>query len=104
MNKLFQYLKSLIKANTLDSSKSFGLLCSILTGSLLCLCIMFCLIWDVCTNGYIKTNLSDLGVFVGCIGLYMAGGSLPKAMSDVSRRKSKIKIDKNGERNAGSNS
>lgn len=87
MIKFFEYLKSLIKANTLDSSKSFGLLCSILTGSLICICICFCLVWDVCINGYIKTNLADLGVFIGCIGIYMAGGSLPKAVSDISRKK-----------------
>lgn len=87
MNKIIEYIKSLIKANTLDSSKSFGLLCSILTGSMLCVCIMFCLIWDVCTNGYIKTDLTSLGVFIGCIGVYMAGGSMPKTVSDISRRK-----------------
>lgn len=87
MNKILEYIKSLIKANTLDSSKSFGLLCSILTGSILCLCICFCLIWDVCTNGYIKTDLSSLGVFVGCIGIYMIGGSASKTVSDINRRK-----------------
>ena len=87
MNKFLEYLKSLVKANTLDSSKSFGLLCSILTGSLLCICIMFCLIWDVCSNGYIKTDLDSLGWFLVGIGAYMAGGSVPKAISDVTRNK-----------------
>lgn len=87
MIKLFEYLRSLIKANTLDSSKSFGLLCSILTGSLLCICLMFCLVWDVCTNGYIKTNLESLGWFLVGIGIYMAGGSVPKTISDMSNKK-----------------
>lgn len=87
MNRFLEYLKSLVKANTLDSSKSFGLLCSILTGSLLCVCIMFCLIWDVCTNGYIKTDLDSLGWFLVGIGAYMAGGSVPKTISDVTRNK-----------------
>lgn len=87
MIKLFEYLRSLIKANTLDSSKSFGLLCSILTGSLLCICVMFCLVWDVCTNGYIKTNLESLGWFLVGIGIYMAGGSVPKTISDMSNKK-----------------
>lgn len=86
-NRFLEYLKSLVKANTLDSSKSFGLLCSILTGSLLCVCIMFCLIWDVCTNGYIKTDLDSLGWFLVGIGAYMAGGSVPKTISDVARKK-----------------
>lgn len=87
MIKLFEYLRSLIKANTLDSSKSFGLLCSILTGSLLCICVMFCLVWDVCTNGYIKTNLESLGWFLVGIGIYMAGGSVPKTISDMSKKR-----------------
>lgn len=87
MSKLFEYFRSLIRANTLESSKSFGLLCSILTGSLLCVCICFCLVWDVCTNGFIKTDLDSLGWFVMGIGVYMAGGSLPKTISDVSGRK-----------------
>jgi hypothetical protein len=87
MSGFFEYIRSLVKANTLDSSKSFSLLCSILTGSMLCVCIMFCLIWDVCTNGYIKTNLSDLGLFVCCIGVYMAGGGLAKTVSDAARNK-----------------
>ena len=87
MSKLFEYFRSLIRANTLESSKSFGLLCSILTGSLLCVCICFCLVWDVCTNGFIKTDMDSLGWFVMGIGVYMAGGSLPKTISDVSGRK-----------------
>lgn len=90
MNKIFEYLKSLIKVNTLDSSKSFGLLCSILTGSMLGMCVIFCLVWDVCTNGYIKTDLYGLGCFVGCIGGMMLLGSAPKAISDISRKKKEV--------------
>lgn len=91
MNKLFEFFRSLIRAGTLDSSKSFGLLCSILTGCMLCLCVIFCLVWDVCTNGYIKTDLNALCWFLVGIGAYMAGGSLPKTVSDVSNKKSKLK-------------
>ena len=87
MIKFFEYLKSLIKANTLDSSKSFGLLCSILTGSMLAICVIFCLVWDVCTNGYIKTDLKSLGWFLIGIGVFMAGGSAPKTISDIARKK-----------------
>lgn len=87
MIKFFEYLKSLIKANTLDSSKSFGLLCSIFTGSMLAICVMFCLVWDVCTNGYIKTDLKSLGWFLIGIGVFMAGGSAPKTISDVIKKK-----------------
>lgn len=94
MKKLFEFFRILIRADTLESSKSFGLLCSILTGSLLCICICFCLVWDVCINGYIKTDLSDLGILIGCIGVYMAGGSLSKTFSEISSKKNL----KNGKR------
>lgn len=90
MTKFLKYLKSLIKANTLDSSKSFGLLCAILTGSLLAISIVFCLVWDVCTNGYIKTDLDSLGWFLIGVGGFMAGGSAPKTISDITRKKKGI--------------
>lgn len=90
MNKILEYIRSLIKANTLDSSKSFGLLCSILTGSMLGMCVIFCLVWDVCTNGYIKTDLYGLGFFVGCVGGLMFLGSAPKTISDVSRKRKEV--------------
>ena len=80
--KAFEYIKSLIKANTLDSSKSFALVLSVIVGALIGLCVCFCLIWDVCSNGYIKTDLDSLGIFLLCVGGFMAGGGLNKAMSE----------------------
>lgn len=47
----------------------------------------FCLIWDVCTNGYLKTDLDALGVFMLCIGGFMAGGGINKAISERKRGK-----------------
>lgn len=83
--KLAEYLKSLIKANSLDSSKSFVLVLSSLVGALVGLCVCFCLVWDVCTNGYLKTDLDDLGLFMLCIGGFMAGGGMNKALSERKR-------------------
>lgn len=80
--KAFEYIKSLIKANTLDSSKSFALVLSVLVGALIGLCVCFCLIWDVCSNGYLKTDLGSLGIFLLCAGGFMAGGGLNKAVSE----------------------
>ena len=80
--KVIEYIKSLIKANTLDSSKSFALVLSVLVGALIGLCVCFCLIWDVCSNGYLKTNLDSLGIFLLCAGGFMAGGGLNKAVSE----------------------
>ena len=80
--KAIEYIKSLIKANTLDSSKSFALVLSVLVGALIGLCVCFCLIWDVCSNGYLKTDLDSLGIFLLCAGGFMAGGGINKAMSE----------------------
>lgn len=82
-----EYLKSLIKANSLDSSKSFALVLSSIVGALIGFCVCFCLIWDVCTNGYLKTDLDALGLFMLCIGGFIAGGGINKALSE---RKKKI--------------
>ena len=82
-----EYLKSLIRANSLDSSKSFALVLSSIVGALIGFCVCFCLIWDVCTNGYLKTDLDALGLFMLCIGGFMAGGGINKALSE---RKKKI--------------
>lgn len=80
--KLIRYIKSLIKADTLDSSKSFALVLSVAIGALIGLCVCFCLIWDVCLNGYIKTDLDSLGIFLLCVGGFMAGGGVNKALSE----------------------
>lgn len=80
--KVIEYIKSLIKANTLDSSKSFALVLSVLVGALIGLCVCFCLIYDVCSNGYIKTDLDSLGIFLLCAGGFMAGGGLNKAVAE----------------------
>ena len=80
--KAIEYIKSLIKANTLDSSKSFALVLSVLVGALIGLCVCFCLIYDVCSNGYLKTDLDSLGIFLLCAGGFMAGGGVNKALSE----------------------
>lgn len=94
--KITDYLKSLIKADSLDSSKSFALVLSCTIGALIGLCVCFCLIWDVCTNGYLKTDLDSLGLFVLCVGGFMAGGGINKALSE-NRRKNVKPINKGGQ-------
>ena len=85
--KITDYLKSLIKADTLDSSKSFALLLSSIVGALAGLCVCFCLVWDVCTNGHLETDLDALGLFMLCVGGFMAGGGAAKAISENKRKK-----------------
>lgn len=77
-----RYLRSLVRAGSLDSSKSFALVLSSIVGALAGLCVCFCLVWDVCTNGYLKTDLDALGLFMLCIGGFMAGGGINKALSE----------------------
>lgn len=84
--KIAEYLKSLIRADTLDSSKSFAMLVSVGTGAAIGLCVCFCLVWDVCTNGYLKTDLDGLGVFLLCVGAFMAGGGVNKALSERKKK------------------
>lgn len=79
------YLKSLIRANTYDSSKSFALVLSVLVGALIGLCVCFCLVWDVCSNGHLATDLEGLGIFLLCVGAFMAGGGVNKAISERKR-------------------
>lgn len=93
MKRMTEYLKSLVRADTLDSSKSFAMLVGVGTGALIGLCVCFCLIWDVCTNGYLKTDLDGLGIFLLCVGGFMAGGGLNKALGER-RRKDNIINDK----------
>lgn len=86
MSKVTEYLKSLVRADSFDSSKSFAMLLSVCIGALIGLCVCFCLIWDVCTNGYLKTDLDGLGIFLLCVGGFMAGGGINKALSERKRK------------------
>lgn len=80
--RAMEYLKSLVKVGTLDSSKSFALVVSVLVGALVGVCVCFCLVWDVVANGHVETDLDGLGVFLLCVGGYMAGGGITKSLSE----------------------
>ena len=90
--KLTEYLKSLIAAGTLDSSKSFALLLSAATGAIAVLCVAFCLVWDVCVDGRIDTDLDKLGWLVLAVGGYVAGGGAAKTISE--RKRGKVESNK----------
>lgn len=92
--KIHEYLKSLIRANSLDSSKSFGLVISVLVGALVGVTICICLLIDVWRNGHIVTDLDSLGLFLLCAGGFMAGGGLNKALAE---RKKNVESNKTKE-------
>lgn len=78
MTKITEYLKSLIRANTLDSSKSFTMIACVALGTFLGLVLGFCMVWDVCTNGFIKTNADTILCTLIGIGAIVTGGSVAK--------------------------
>ena len=92
--KFTELLKSLIDLNSKHSSNIFSLVVSVLTGGLIAIIICFCLIWDVVTNNYIKSNLAELGLFLLCVGGYIAGSGINKAILD----KGNVKIAINKEK------
>ncbi len=86
------FLKN-IKESINDKSSfnvdAIALLTSTFIGFIIGIVICFCLIYDVVTNGYIKTDLIDLGIFLLCSGGYIAGSGIPKTVID-SRLKGKF--------------
>ena len=87
MKKLGLYLKSLIQKGTPDNAKSFALVVSVIVGFFIGICICFILVYDVVTNGYLKTDLTDLGFFLLCVSGYVAGSGINEALSDRYRAK-----------------
>ena len=55
-------------------------------GAVMGLCVCFCLIYDVCSNGYIKTDLDSLGIFMLRICCFMAGGGINKALAERKKK------------------
>lgn len=76
------YLKSLIANDTGNSSKSFTLVLSAIISFIAGLVICFSIIYDVINNGFIKSDLESMGIFMLCMGGYMAGGGITKVFGD----------------------
>lgn len=87
---MMSFFRSLITTGTGDSTKSFSLLISTLIGAFLGIVIGFVMIWDVLSDGTITTNVTELGTFMLCIGGYIAGGGINKAIFDRVERKQKL--------------
>ena len=76
------YMKTLLDVQSPNSSKSFTLVLSAIVGAFIGLTICFVIIYDVITNGYVKTDLTAAGIFLLCDGGYMAGAGVTKAIVD----------------------
>ena len=85
--RFFRYMKSLIETDTGNSSKSFTLVLSAIISFISGLVICFVITYDVITNGFVKTDLEATGIFMLCMGGYMAGGSVSKIFGDRDRNR-----------------
>ena len=85
--RFFRYMKSLIETDTGNSSKSFTLVLSAIISFISGLMICFVITYDVITNGFVKTDLEATGIFMLCMGGYMAGGSVSKIFGDRDRNR-----------------
>lgn len=77
-----KFMFSLIRNDTGNSSKSYSLVLAASVGALIGITIAICLFIDVYRNGFIQTDLDSLGIFLLCVGGYMAGGGLNKMVSE----------------------
>ena len=72
----------MIKNDTGNSSKSFALVMSTLVSFITSLTICVILIYDVYCNGFIKTDLEALGIFIICVYSGNAASGVPKIFGD----------------------
>lgn len=83
-----EYLSSFPKVFSENSTKLFSLMLSAIAGFFLAAVVIpFILVYDVIKNGYVHTNLSDLGIFVLCIGGLLAGAGFNVKVPEFNNRK-----------------
>ena len=75
-------IKTSIDDQSSINVNNISLLVSSFIGFLLGLVMCFVLVYDVVTNGYVKTDLTDAGIFLLCSGGYIAGSGIPKSIVD----------------------
>ena len=73
-----RFWKSLISSNGEISSKNFTLITSSVVSAVIGVCVCFVMCWDVIHNSYVKTDMEGMGIFMLCMGGYLAGGSVSK--------------------------
>ena len=94
----FKYLKSLIKNDSGDSSKSFGLVCSVIVGSFIGIVIGVVLLYDGLKDGTLDSDLWMVGWFLFCDSVFIFGGGLNKTLAEKwfsARRQPKVELEEN---------
>ena len=84
----FKNVLSSIDSQSPISVNGITLLVSSFIGMLLGITMCVVLVIDVLTNGYVKTDLTDAGIFLLCSGGYIAGSGVPKTIVDSRMAKS----------------
>ena len=85
--KFFNYFGSLVKNDTGNSSKSFSLVMSSWQSFIVTLFICGILSYDAYTNGYIKTDLEMLGLFMLCVYGGVPAAGVPKIFGEKYSKK-----------------
>ena len=77
-----RYLKSLVKVDTGNSSKSFALVLSSLMTFIAGMVICGILAYDAYCNSYIKTDLEKVGIFMLCMSAATPLSGVPKIFGE----------------------
>lgn len=76
IKRFINYLGTFPNAFSENSTKLLALLLVAISGTFLAgIVTPFILIWDVITNGYVKTDLPGLGIFILSLGGFIFGAS-----------------------------
>lgn len=79
---LFKYLGSLSRNNSGDSSKSFAIVMQSITSFIVTVFMCCILSYDAYVNGYIKTDLESLAVFIMCVYAGVPVSGVPKILGE----------------------
>lgn len=85
-----KWLRELITADSMKSSKSFVLLLTAMTGCAGVLAISAGLLWEWLTQHHITTDLSQLGIYLGGLATFVGAGSISKVTAERRERRNSI--------------
>lgn len=80
--KATEYLKNILQVNKPDSVKSLTLLISAIIAAFLGICLGAAMIIDVVKDGVLDMHMDDAGIFIVCLGGFIAGSGTPKIIGD----------------------
>ncbi len=77
-----KWLRELITADSMRSSKSFVLLLTAVTGCIGVLAVSAGLVIEWARQGHITTDLSQLGIYLGGLATFVGAGSISKVSAE----------------------